>query len=171
MRRVALRDRDAFAALYAATSAKLYGIVVRILKRRELAEEILQDVYLKVWTVAGDYAAANGSPIAWMAAIARNRAIDEIRRTTPASLEDMPETLEIASAAPDALATLASKEDLQRLMNCMDMLEQERREMMLLAYFHGMGRDALAARFGRPVATIKTWLHRGTAQLRDCVAQ
>ena len=169
LRRVAARDRAAFATLYKATAAKLHGVIIRILQRRAVADEILQDVFLKIWNAAGDYDAARGSPIAWMASIARNRAIDEVRRAVPVSLEDAPETLELASGAEDALTTLAAKQDLRRLLACMDLLEKERREMIVLAYFQGFSRDALAVRFGRPVATIKTWLHRSVAHLKDCV--
>jgi anti-sigma-K factor RskA len=105
LRRVADGDRKAFASLYTATSAKLYGIIVRILIRRDLSDEILQDVYLKIWQMAGDYDVAKGSPITWMAAIARNRAIDEVRRVKPVSIEDSPEALEYASRDPDVRHT------------------------------------------------------------------
>jgi RNA polymerase sigma-70 factor, ECF subfamily len=169
LRRVADADRAAFAALYAATSAKLYGIVVRILKRRDISDEILQDVYLKIWQMAGDYDSAKGSPITWMATIARNRAIDEVRRMTPISIEDAPEALEFASREPDAFSALQSKQERQRLLSCIEALGAERRDMVLLAYFEGVSREALAVKFARPVATIKTWLHRATAQLKDCV--
>ena len=80
LRRVAARDKAAFSALYDATSAKLYGVVVRILQRRDLADDILQEVYIRIWERAVDYDAGKGTPIAWMAAIARNRALDEVRR-------------------------------------------------------------------------------------------
>jgi RNA polymerase sigma-70 factor, ECF subfamily len=169
LHRVAEGDRPAFAELYKATSAKLYGIIVRILIRRDLADEILQDVYLKIWQMADDYDSAKGSPITWMAAIARNRAIDEVRRVTPVSIEDAPETLQLKSYEPDAFSTLQSKQDMQRLLICIEALGAERREMVLLAYFDGASRDALAAKFAKPVATIKTWLHRSIAQLKDCV--
>ena len=171
VQRVAAGDRNAFAALYSATSAKLYGIIVRILKRRDISDEILQEVYVKIWQGAADFDASKGSPITWMASIARNRAIDEVRRATPVSLDDAPQTLEFASGDPDALSVLASKQDMQRLLACMEQLEKERREMVLLAYFHGLSRDELATRFGHPVATIKTWLHRSIAQLKDCVGK
>ena len=77
---VARRDRQAFAAMYAATSAKLFGIIVRILGRRDLAEEVLQEVYVKIWERAGDFDPSRASPITWLATIARNRALDEIGR-------------------------------------------------------------------------------------------
>ena len=171
MQAIAAGDRAAFSELYRATAAKLYGIIIRILKRRDLADEILQDVYVKIWQGAREFDRSKGSAIAWMVSIARNRAIDEVRRTTHVSVEDAPETREFASAEPDALSTLASKQDLQRLLACMELLETERREMVLLAYFHGLSREALAARFARPVATVKTWLHRSLAQLKGCVGK
>ena len=169
LRSVANGDRTAFASLYTATSAKLYGIILRILRRRDISDEILQDVYLKVWQMAGDYDLTKGSPITWMATIARNRAIDEVRRSKPVAIEDTPEALNFASSEPDALATLQTKQDMQRLMVCMDALGAERREMVMLAYFHGVSREALAEKFAKPVATVKTWLHRAIAQLKDCV--
>jgi len=171
MQRIAARDRDAFSALYSATSAKLYGIIVRILRRRDIADEILQDVYLKIWESAGTFEAAKGSPITWMASIARNRAIDEVKRYAIVPIDEAPGALEVASGEPDALSAMASKQELQRLLACMDKLEKERRELVLLAYVHGLSREELAARFGRPVATIKTWLHRSLVYLRDCVGK
>ncbi len=95
--RVARKDRAAFAAVYQATSAKLYGIVLRILKRRDIADEVLQEVYVKIWERAADFDPKMASPITWMATIARNRALDEVRRKKPDSIEDHPEVLDIAS--------------------------------------------------------------------------
>ena len=166
---VAGGDRTAFASLYTATSAKLYGIILRILRRRDLSDEILQDVYLKIWQMSGDYDNTKGSPITWMATIARNRAIDEVRRVRPVSIEEAPEAMNFASPEPDAFTTLQSKQDMQRLMACIEALGAERRDMIMLAYFQGVSREALAEKFAKPVATVKTWLHRAVAQLKDCV--
>lgn len=168
--RVADGDRQAFAALYAATSAKLWGIVVRILPRRDLAEEVLQDAYLRIWERASGFDPARASPITWMATIARNRAIDEVRRRKPiSSIEDAPEALEVAEAAADPLQSAVQSEALRRLNECLEGLEPQRREMVLLAYYAGLSRDELAARFATPVNTVKTWLHRSLAQLRKCL--
>ena len=104
--RVARRDRAAFAQLYAATSAKLYGVILRILRRRDLADEILQEVYVKIWEHAGSYVPGRASPISWMAAIARNRALDEVRRKSPLALEDMPAGFEVADTLPLASETM-----------------------------------------------------------------
>lgn len=167
--RVAAKDRAAFAAVYEATSAKLFGIAVRILGRREVAEEVLQEVYVRIWERAGDFDPARASPITWMATITRNRALDEVRRRAPVSIEDTPEALDVADGGEDPLAQLTRSEEGRRLLACIGKLEQDRREIVLLAYYQGMSREALAQRFGRPVATIKTWLHRSLAQLRQCL--
>jgi RNA polymerase sigma-70 factor, ECF subfamily len=167
--RVAARDAPAFAALYRQTSAKLYGIVVRILARGDVAADVLQEAYVRIWEKAGEFDPVKGSPLAWMATIARNRALDEVRRVRPASIEDQPESFEPAAEEVDPLATRDRSEGLARLVECLKKLEEEKRAVVLLAYYRGLSREALAKRFGRPVATIKTWLHRSVAQLRDCL--
>lgn len=171
LRRVADKDRVAFAELYAATSSKLLGVILRILQRRSISEEVLQEVYVKVWERAADYNPAKGSAVGWMATIARNRALDEVRRKNPQSLEDTPEALEVMSDTLDQLSRIEHGEDLQKLMACLDKLEGNRREMVVLAYCHGLSREDLSRRFSAPVATIKTWLHRSLAQLRTCLSQ
>src|SRR6516165_5950264 len=126
--RVAQGDKAAFEALYAATCVKLYGVVVRILGRRDLAQEVLQDVYVRVWQRADKFDPLRGSPITWMVAIARNRALDEAKRKTMRSLEDMPELLELPDEG-DPLASLERNEERRRLQACLDRLEPERRQI------------------------------------------
>jgi RNA polymerase sigma-70 factor (ECF subfamily) len=170
MRRVATRDTIAFAALYKQTSAKLYGVVARILNRSDVAADVLQETYVRIWEKAGEFDPAKGSALGWMATIARNRALDEVRRVRPVSLEDQPEGFEPASEEIDPLATRERSEGLRALVDCLKGLDEEKRAVVLLAYYRGFSREALAKRFGRPVPTIKTWLHRSLAQLRDCLA-
>ena len=171
MQRVAARDREAFSALYAATSAKLYGIIVRIVKRREIADEILQEVYVQIWERAGQFDAAKGSPITWMVAIARNRALDEVRRKKAVSIEDTPEALDVASEEEYPFDRVERSQQLLRLSQCLEALDHNRRDVVLLAYREGMSREALGQRFSRPPATIKSWLRRSLLQLRDCLGQ
>ncbi len=168
--RVATGDRPAFARLYRATSAKLYGIILRISKRRELADELLQEVFVRIWERAGDFDPSRASAIAWMAAIARNRALDEVRRKGLVETNDADEQ---AAQVPDT-ARLASElvemaEDNRKLAECLDRLEEGRKDMVRLAYQEGWSREELSRRFGAPVATIKTWLHRSLKQLKDCL--
>jgi RNA polymerase sigma-70 factor (ECF subfamily) len=168
--RIATRDAAAFAALYKQTNAKLYGVVARILTRGDAAADALQEVYVRIWEKAGEFDPLKGSPLAWMATIARNRALDEVRRVRPVSLEDQPEGFEPAAEEIDPLAARERSEGLTALVDCLKALDEEKRAIVLLAYYRGSSREALAKRFGRPVPTIKTWLHRSLAQLRDCLA-
>jgi RNA polymerase sigma-70 factor, ECF subfamily len=166
--RVAQGDKAAFEALYTATCVKLYGVVVRILGRRDLAQDVLQDVYVRVWQRAGEFDPTLGSPITWMVAIARNRALDEAKRKTMRSLEDMPELLELPDA-DDPLASLEISEQRRRLQACLERLEPQRKQILALAYQYGLTREEIARRVNRPAATVKTWLRRSLAQLKDCL--
>jgi RNA polymerase sigma-70 factor (ECF subfamily) len=168
--RTAMRDREAFAELYRRTSAKLLGIILRILRRRDLADDVLQEVYIKIWERAGDFDSSRASPMTWISAIARNRAIDEIRRKGMMAIDDLPLSFEVAGDNPDPLASRERGDQLRGLLACLQELDPQRRLMVLLAYYHGASREALSQRFETPVPTIKTWLHRSLAQLRQCLA-
>ena len=168
--RVANKNRDAFNALYRATSAKLYGVVLRILVRRDLADEVLQEAFVKIWERAGDFDAQRASPITWMVTIARNRALDEARKKGHLRIDDEPGALEVADPLPLATETIEQNEQSRRLHKCLDALEPQRKDIVKLAYLEGLSREELAARFGHPVSTIKTWLHRSLKQLKDCLA-
>jgi RNA polymerase sigma-70 factor (ECF subfamily) len=170
MARVAGRDRSAFASLYRLTQAKLFGVVIRIVTRRDVAGEVLQEVYVRIWEKAADFDLTKGSPLAWMSAIARNRALDEMRRPRPLAIEDMAEGFEPAAEEIDPLAARQRSEQLAALMRCLAALDPEKRQIVLLAYYRGASREALAKRFDRPVPTIKTWLRRSLSELKDCLS-
>lgn len=170
LERVGNGDREAFAEVYSATAMKLFGIVSRILRRRELAEEVLQDVYLRIWERASDFDSARASPITWMATIARNRALDEIRRRQLNYVPVGEDILELPDPAKLASEQVELSEDLQRLEQCLGELDPDRRDAIRLAYLDGLSRNDLATRFSVPVGTVKTWLHRGLKQLKDCLA-
>jgi RNA polymerase sigma-70 factor, ECF subfamily len=168
---VAKGDEAAFAELYQATSAKLFGVALRILRDREVAEEVVQEAFFKVWERAGDFDPKIASPITWMAAIVRNRSLDEVRRRPLRPFADVSELEDIESEDEHPITALERQEDVQRLLRCMDGLEPEKKEMVRLAYLQGMSREALAKRYDRPEGTIKTWLHRSLAQLKGCLEQ
>ena len=166
---VAKGDEDAFERLYAATRAKLYGVVLRILRRQDLAEEVIQETYVKVWSSAGLFNPALSSPITWMASIARNRAIDVVRKRGELSIEEEPAAMEVAADSPDPLARREMTEELKRLLECIGRLEPDRQKLVLLAYYNGWSRDQLAAKFETPVNTVKTWLRRSMMDIRECL--
>ena len=163
---VADGDRAAFARFYQRTSAKLFGIVLRILPERSLAEDAMQDAYAKIWRNAASYDAQRGSPITWAATIARNVAIDLRRREHPGGrLRD--DDYDFDSMSDPAAG--ASAEDMAALRACLDRLDPEQRSLILAAYLNGESREELAKRLGHPTGTIKSWLHRGLARLRGCL--
>ena len=166
---VAKGDAAAFERLYAATRAKLYGVVLRILRRHDLAEEIMQETYLKIWHNAGSFDPKLATPITWMVAIARNRALDLIRKKGETSIEDEPAAMEAAGEVPNPLARREMTEELKRLLACLGQLEEDRRRMVLLAYYSGWSRDQLAVQFDAPANTIKTWLRRSLLEIRECL--
>lgn len=168
LERVAAGDEAAFAALYKLMAPRLNGVVSRILPA-DAANEALQETFVCIWRKAADFDAAKGSALGWMTTIARNRALDEVRRVRPVSFEDMPEGFEPEADAVDPLAIRETSEDLAALIACLKGLDDERRQILMLAYYRGASREALAKRFGRPVPTIKTWLRRSLEQLRTCL--
>jgi RNA polymerase sigma-70 factor, ECF subfamily len=167
IRDTAGRDRAAFAALYASTAAKLFGVALRILRRRELAEEALQESFVAVWQRAGDYDPARGSAIGRLVTIVRHSAIDQLRRgaARPDS-GSMPEEALLRLAAP---GRADSRAELRALQRCLDELDQEPRRAVLLAYCYGLTREELAARLGVPVGTVKSWLRRSLERLQKCL--
>ena len=166
---VAKGDEDAFERLYTATRAKLYGVVLRILRRQDLAEEVIQEAYVKIWNSAGQFNPALASPITWMASIARNRAIDLVRKRSELSIEDEPSAMEVAADSPDPLARREMTEELKRLLECVGRLEPDRQKLVLLAYYNGWSREQLAEKFEAPVNTVKTWLRRSMLDIRECL--
>jgi RNA polymerase sigma-70 factor (ECF subfamily) len=163
---VAKGDAAAFERVYQATAAKLYGVVLRIVRRPDVAREVMVETYLKVWTTAGEFDPAAASPLTFMLAIARNRAIDLVR-ATPEDFTDEDTTVAAPSAA-DASAKQMSDE-LRRLLACMGRLDEERRRLVLTAYYGGRSRDELAAEFHQPVAAVRSGLRRTLFDIQECL--
>jgi len=169
MAAVAKGDEAAFERLYVATRAKLYGIVLRILSRQSLAEEVTQETYVRIWHSAGQFNPALSSPITWMAAIARNHAIDRVRKMTEAPTEEEPSEIDIVADQPGPLSRRDMPEELRRLLECIGQLEPDRQKLVLLAYYNGWSREQLAQEFAAPVSTVKTWLRRSMLDVRECL--
>jgi RNA polymerase sigma-70 factor, ECF subfamily len=168
---VAKGDQAAFERLYSATRAKLYGVLLRILGTPEAADDVMQETYLKVWKMAGKFDPTIASPITWMVAIARNRAIDIVRKRVDVSVEDSPEAMGVAAEAPPPLARREMTEELRRLLACLGKLDPEKQRIVLLAYYSGWSRDQLAQKLDIPVNTIKTWLRRSLLEIRECMGR
>ncbi len=163
-------DRTALSLVYQQTSAKLFGVCLRILRDRSEAEDVLQDVYLKVWQRAGAFDASRGtSPMTWLIALARNRAIDRLRASKAHLNRPMEEAAEAIDPAPLAADRLLELEDGRRLLDCLDGLEPAHAAYIRAAYFDGLTYADLAERAGAPLGTMKSWIRRGLGRLRTCL--
>ncbi|EAQ02955.1 RNA polymerase sigma factor [Pseudooceanicola batsensis HTCC2597] len=167
---VATGDREAFARLYQHTSAKLFGIVLRILKAEAETEEAVQEVYVKIWRNADRYRAGGYSPMTWLITIARNHAIDRLRarRAAGGGIEEA-EALPDAAPGPEALAMASS--DRARIVDCFGRLSVDRAEAVRRAYLEGETYAELAARFEVPLNTMRTWLRRSLLKLKECLSE
>lgn len=164
-------DRAAFQQLYRLTSAKLFGITLRICGDRRAAEDVLQEVYLVIWRRAGAFEPGRASPITWMSTIARNRAIDWRRAHPTRAAAPVEEADAVPDPGPDAVARLLADEETRRLRGCLDELEGAQRESIRTAFFDGVTYAELAARRGVPAGTAKSWIRRGLIRLRDCLGR
>jgi RNA polymerase sigma-70 factor (ECF subfamily) len=162
-------SQAALGEIYEATSAKLFGICLRILGDRAEAEDALQDIYLNVWRKAGSFDAERASPITWLATLARNRSIDRLRSAGSRRTEPVELAAQIADSSPDAVANLEQAETSRRLGTCLDELEAQRSEAIRTAFFGGATYAELAERSDVPVGTMKSWIRRGLLQLKECL--
>jgi RNA polymerase sigma-70 factor (ECF subfamily) len=169
LRATANGDKAAFRAIYDATSAKLFAVAIRILKRSDLAEDVLQDAYLKIWNAAPKYRPELGSPISWMAAITRNRAIDVLRKRTEVSVEDQKDSGDRPDEAPNPFEMAVQSLELKALMGCMDKLKPDHKECLLMAYYYGYTHEEISERMSTPVGTVKSWIRRGLTRVKECL--
>ncbi|HZR34238.1 MAG TPA: sigma-70 family RNA polymerase sigma factor [Nevskia sp.] len=165
-------DQRAFAQLYEACSAHLFGLLLRILQRRDWAEEALQDCFLKIWQKSETYEPARGAPLTWLSSIARYRALDLLRMKRPEV--EMPEEgeeppLALADPGQDPVDGAIEGEGLGRLKDCMRGLQDEQRRSVLLAYYEGYTHQELAQAMDAPLGTVKSWVRRGLSRLRECL--
>ena len=170
----ARKDQVAFAALYSTTKRKLFSTVLLIVKRSELAEEIIQEAYVRIWHSASSYRSSRGSPMTWMITIARNLAIDMVRKPAREIYSDGSELLELPADGPTALEILEDSEDQQTAMQeqqdvftALQALHPARRDLIIGAYIHGESREQLSKRTGIPVNTIKTWIRRSLLEVES----
>jgi RNA polymerase sigma-70 factor (ECF subfamily) len=164
---VAKRESAAFERLYAATCARVYGVILRILRRHDLATGVLEEAYRTIWETAENYAPTLGSPIVWMLAIARRLAIEVARRPGISADEAEPEIPD--TERPGPLPRREMTEDLKRLLTCIGRLEPDRQRMVLLAYYGAFSRDQLAEKLDTPENLLKASLRRSLFEIDQCL--
>ena len=174
--RVALADESALRELYDLTSSKLYGVAVRVVSNRDWAEDVLQDAYLNIWKVAGDYKATLSPPMAWMGLLVRSRGLDFLRRRASDRADRMQELDEfisdtVAGDSPNPMDTTQASEQAWALHQCLNQLENRQREVVSLAYLRDLSHGELAEQLKLPLGTVKTWIRRGLEQLRNCMGR
>ena len=174
--RVAQADESALKELYEMTSSKLYGVAVRVVSNKSWAEDVLQEAFINIWRIAGDYKASLSPPMAWMCLIVRSRGLDFLRRRTSdradavQELDDvLSDTLEGDSANP--MDTALAGEQAWALHQCLSKLDNKQREVVSLAYLRDLSHGELAEQLKLPLGTVKTWIRRGLEQLRGCMAR
>jgi len=180
--RAGLGDRAAFATLYERTSSHLFAVVLRINRDRAQAEDILQEVYVNVWRAASTFDAAQSQPLTWLTSIARNRAIDSLRRDqTQPRLRTVSPTIDgresededvydtVADEAPGPLDLLSRAADARALAACMDQLSALQRQSVALAFYQGLSHAEVAEQLRQPLGTVKSWVRRSLMTLKSCL--
>ncbi len=174
--RIAAHDEAALKALYEHTSSKLFGLALRVLGHRDWAEDVLQEAFITIWRVAGDYRASLSPPMAWMGLIVRSRALDLLRRRS-ADRAHLTHELDddlahgIEGDSPNPMDATQASEQAFALHQCLGRLEKKQREVVSLAYLRDLSHGELADQLRLPLGTVKTWIRRGLDQLRSCMAR
>ena len=175
--RTAARDHAAFKELYDLTSAHLFGVALRILNRRERAEEVLQEAYVNVWNQAGSYAAGLSAPMTWLTSVVRNKALDWLRHlkradeSTLVLIDDAGEDYldQMADPRADPQELLSQATEGLRLRHCLGTLDAPQRQSLALAYYDGLSHSELATHLNAPLGTVKAWVRRGLDKLKQCL--
>lgn len=158
-------DKQAFSELYQATSKQLYAVSLKMLTRQELAEEALQEAYVRIWHNASEYRVGKGTVLTWMVSIVRYRALDILRYHKVRKEEDLSDNDTLDPTQP---AQMSGAEQIL-LEKCMQELDQQQRQAIHLAYFNGLSHHEVVKHLNTPLGTIKSWIRRGLSSLQRCL--
>jgi RNA polymerase sigma factor (sigma-70 family) len=163
--RCASGDRAALRIIYDIESQRMVGVARRMLRRQDLAEEAVQDAFMRVWRSARTFDPQKGAGRSWLYAILRNSALtilrDESRFTSDEDAAD--------EAAPMTESALARLPETSALRRCLERLDAKRRSVVVLAYVHGLSHGELAGKLGVPLGTVKSWVRRSLISLQECM--
>ena len=170
IQRAGLGDRNAFNALYDATSPKLFGVCLRVLNNRAEAEEALQEAFIRIWQRAERFSANGYSPMTWLITLTRNMAIDRLR-ARKATTEDINDRQDIADIGPTPEDAVVASSERAKINSCLNKLDDAKAGAIRGAYLLGETYEELAKRYAVPVNTMRTWLRRSLLKLRECLTQ
>jgi RNA polymerase sigma factor (sigma-70 family) len=170
LRLCAAGDRGALRTIYDAQAPRMLGVAMRILHRRSLAEDAVQDAFVQIWQKAATFDPKRGEAQAWIFAILRHRALNLLRGERRTELVDDFEPMGLINDQEDPEAVVLRLSDAGALKRCLERLEPMRRKIIMLAYLHGLSHGELAGQFGVPLGTMKSWIHRSLLVLRECMA-
>ena len=163
-------DQQAFRKLYDETSSKLFGVCFRVLNNRAEAEDALQEVFVKIWKKSSTFAISEHSPMSWLVVIARNHCIDVIRARKPNAV-DIEETYDLSDDRPSPESEAINRSEGRRIDNCLETLDSKHADAVTGAYMEGYSYQELAEKYAVPINTMRTWLRRSLAKLKECLEQ
>lgn len=163
-----LGDRRAFETLYRSVGPRLHGVALRFMGRPDLAEEVLQESFVRIWNNASRYEAHLSAPLTWMINITRNQAIDQLRKHRDRPLSDLEEQM-LVDESPSAQEQLDSAREASALSRCLESLDGMQRQSITVAYFQGLSCSELAEHLAAPLGSVKSWIRRGMERLRRCL--
>ena len=165
-------DRHGLRLIFDLEGGRLVAVAQRILRRRELAEEVVQDAFIRIWTHAHQFAPGRGSARGWIYAVVRNRALNMLRDGKREDLvsDDRLEMLQDAEQLDEIMAAWHRLDRNSRLKECLGGLEEVRRRGILMAYVGGFTHGEIAGKLKLPLGTAKSWIRRGLLSLRECMA-
>ncbi len=163
-------DADALRRLYDSTAPMLMGVAMRIVRRRDLANDVLHDAFIQVWRKADTFEPARGAGHAWLLSVVRNRALTVLRKLGREQQLDEAVLADTPADEPSALDRLSFASDAKALRRCLEELDGDRRRCIVLAYADGMSHVQIAAHLGSPLGTVKSWVRRGLEALRRCLS-
>lgn len=169
--RVACGDHAAFRRLYNTMSPRIYGLCMRLLRRQDLAEEVLQDAFVRIWHHAGEYHAERGTPAGWMLTVARYRALDVLRRRRFEFSMDHENLTTLAEQQSSMHDSESDDATFMALQGCLEEISPQQRDSILQAYYHGLSHEQLANALNTPLGTVKSWIRRGLSSLKRCLEQ
>lgn len=168
--RCARGETQALRAIYETEAPAMIGVAARIVRRRDLAEEVVQDVFVQIWRKAASFDPALGSGRSWIYAIVRNRALNVVRNNRREDLVDADTLAELGEDTVSHEDVFSRLGDESALRRCLERLDPKRRASLLLAYVEGFSHGEISGRLGVPLGTVKAWVRRSLLALKECMA-